>query len=169
MKKLNKNALIGIIAGAAVLITVIALVIADLLSGGKLYIKNNTDKNITSISITFLDTESDALVEYLYGGSVDAGEKITFRYDDEGPLDFAGMEATCIINVTFEGSEELVAWDGDFDSIFTGNIDLKFFQNKGKYYLDVLASKGLFKSVQANMNDRFVLDLENGEVDWDVE
>lgn len=159
MKINSKGALWGIIAGGAVLVAVIALVIVEFATSGRLHIVNNTGRNIENISVVFFDNEQSMNVDHLFEGSVKAGDKINFKYD--GYYDFTGMDCTCDVDVKFEGYDSILVYDGVFYTVFKGSIDLIFTEEDGEYYITMKAYEGLFKSTRATgLDSKFRLDLE---------
>ena len=164
MKKLSKGAVIGIAAGAAAFILMVVLIIAEELSGGRLIINNNTGRNIESLSIEFYDEVQEMTVDWLYEGSVAAGENIDLKY--EGEYNFSGMSCICFVYVTFEGYDEIMVYDGLFEGPFGGNYELNFSEDGEQYFLHLRAYEGLFKSTNAsNLDETYELYLD--DADWD--
>lgn len=161
--KMNKRIMIGAIVAGVIIIALIALVIADSLAMGGLYIQNKTDKNITSLIIYFQDYE-DNFIDNIYEGSIKAGESQELKYGSA--IKYAGETYECCVRVQFEGEDELLINDGMFDADFNGNIRLRFFQKDGEYYLHTKAGLGVFESTQKTDMDTDII-LYFDESDWD--
>ncbi|MBR4724905.1 MAG: hypothetical protein IK071_03895 [Lachnospiraceae bacterium] len=153
---------------SVVLIAVIVIVILDTLARGKMYLSNETDKNIESMVIYFSDDEGN-LVDNLFEGSLAAGEELKIDYGSAIKFTGGAEESyECIILVTFEGEEELQIFDGDFRSDFNGVLRFRFFMKDGNYYLYTKAGIGAFENTdKTDMDTYFTLDFENNEWDWD--
>ena len=169
-KAIDRKKLLIILSAvlSLVLIAVIVIVVLDTLARGKMYLTNETDKNIESRVIYFSDDDGN-LVDNLFEGSLKAGEDLKIDYGSS--IKFTGGEDEsyeCIILVTFEGEEELQIFDGDFRSDFNGILRFRFYMKDGKYYLYTKAGQGAFESTdKTDMDTHFILDFENNEWDWD--
>ena len=161
--KLSRNNIICLSVLALILVIVVVMVILDQISQHKLYLKNETDKNITDLCVYFEDVDGN-IVDNLYEGPLAAGE--SFKFDYFSDIIYRDAEYECVILVQFEGEEELMIYDGTFDSNFGGNIRLRFFQKDGDYYLHTKAGLGLFESTKTtDMNTDIILYFD--ENDWD--
>ncbi|MCR5331394.1 MAG: hypothetical protein K6E62_09425 [Lachnospiraceae bacterium] len=162
-KKLNKRIYIGAGILAGLILILIILVVADSLAGGKLYIKNDTDKKIEEMHV-FFDDDDGNLVDNLYEGSIDAGGSFSFDYGSA--IKFPGDTYECVIFVKFEGEDELQINDGMFNADFNGNIRLNFYQKGEDYFLHTKAGLGVFELTKStDMNTDIILYFD--ENDWD--
>ena len=162
-RKINKRIMIGAVIAGVIIIALIALVVADSLAIGGLYLENKTDKNITSLIIYFQDYE-DNFIDNIYEGHLDAGETQKLNYGSA--IKYAGETYECCVRVQFEGEDEMLINDGMFDTDFNGNIRLRFFQKDGEYYLHTKAGLGVFESTQKTDMDTDII-LYFDESDWD--
>ena len=160
---LSKNKIILLVAVCAVILLLVILVVADSLAGHKMYIENNTDKDITEMYVVFEDYEGN-LVDNLYEGSLKAGESYKFNYGSA--IKYAGETYECVVYVTFDGEDELQISDGMFNADFDGNIRLRFFKKDGDYYLHTKAGLGLFELTKSTDMDTDII-MYFDENDWD--
>ncbi|MCR5324677.1 MAG: hypothetical protein K6E85_15580 [Lachnospiraceae bacterium] len=161
--RMNRRIMIGAIVAGVLIIALIALVVADSLAIGNLYLENKTDKNIENMIIYFQDYE-DNFIDNIFEGKLDAGESIKLDYGTA--IRYAGEEYECCIRLKIEGADEMLINDGMFESDFNGNIRLRFFQKDGQYYLHTKAGLGVFESTQkTDMDTDIILYLD--ESDWD--
>ena len=162
-RRIDKRIMIGAVVAGVIIIALIALVIADALAVGGLYLENKTDKNITSLIIYFQDYD-DNFIDNIYEGKLDAGETQKMNYGSA--IKYAGEAYECVVRVQFEGEDELWINDGMFEADFNGNIRLRFFQKDGEYYLHTKAGLGVFESTQKTDMDTDII-LYFDESDWD--
>ena len=165
---IDRKKLITIIcAAAAVLfVAIIVITVLDTMAKGKMYLTNDTDKNIESRIVYFADDDGN-LVDNIFEGSLKAGEKMNFDYGSEIKYTGTGeFSNECVIIVKFEGEEELAISDGSFWSDFNGIIRLRFFMKDGEYYLHTKAGIGVFENTKkTDMDTDIIIDFENN--DWD--
>ena len=165
MKKLSKGALCGIIAAVAVVVLVIALVIVEAVGSGTLIINNKTGRNVATFDISFIDDDTDKIVDYLFSDPVKAGEKLKLDYGDA--MDFRGKSVSCVMKVLFEGYDTpVVIYDGQFTTKVHGTFSFTFTEDEEDVYLAAKATEGLFASAKGtDMDTEFVIWPE--EADWD--
>ena len=165
MKDTNKKALIGILAGVAAVVLVVALMLIENSMGGKLIITNNTDRNIESILVHFYDEVQEMEVDYLYECNVNAGEKEVYKY--EGYYDFTDLCCYFCADVTFEGEDTIYVFDGEFDGPFKGSFKMKFYIDENNDYCASLkATEGLFGSIASTGLDSNIV-FYFDDSDWD--
>ena len=165
MKKLSKGAICGIIAAIAVVVLIIVLVIMESSTSGRLIINNKTKVNIETLDISFIDDDSEEIVDYLYSEPVGAGDKFTLDYGDA--MNFMGRNVTCIIKVLVSGySDPIVIYDGNFSSKFHGTFEFVFTEDEEDIFLSARAYEGLFQSTKtSDLDTEYVLWPE--DADWD--
>ncbi|MCR5685432.1 MAG: hypothetical protein K6G81_08470 [Lachnospiraceae bacterium] len=166
-KGLSKKQIVtAVICGCVVLALLIVIIILDGLWGKHLYIQNDTDKNITSISVYFEDTEEN-MVDYLFEGAVEKGQKIDFPYNEK--IEYAGIDYECAIYVEFDDGMEFEVADGTFRRDFNGNIRLRFYKEKDGYFIRTKAGVGLFENTHnTDMNSKIELYFSGEDAgDWD--
>ena len=162
-RRINRRIMIGAVVAGVIIIALIALVVADTLAVGGLYLENKTDKNIQSLIIYFQDYE-DNFIDNIFEGKLDAGESVKFNYGSA--IKYTGETYECCVRVKFEGEDELLINDGMFDADYNGNIRLRFFQKNGEYYLHTKAGIGVFESTQKTDMDTDII-IYFDESDWD--
>ena len=144
-------------------LALIVIIVLDGVVGGKLYITNDTDKDITDIIVAFQDYDGN-LMDNLFEGSIKAGESLDFKYGSD--IIYNDVTYECVVYVTFDGENELVISDGTFENNFGGNIRLNFHQKDDEYYLHMKGGLGLFETTgSTDMNTEMILYFEDN--DWD--
>ncbi len=167
-RKFNKTLAALAIGLGVVFLLLIVFIILDSVSGGKIYIDNETDKNISMVRITFEDYDGN-LMDNLSENSLKAHESTSFKYGDpvlyggDPSKDFYGIA----VYVQFEGEEEIKIEDGLISSRFDGNIRLRFYEEDGDLHMYAKAGLGLFESTAAtDINTDFILLLD--EADYEI-
>ncbi len=175
----RKVKIICVAVACVLLIAMITIVILDANSKTKLYITNDTDKNIEYVRVTFyendiyeyddeyirLDPELDFIYRIDSVDNIKAGEKRTVNYGS--PILYVQENNNfyyCNINVKFEGEDELMIEDeGYFTQTFDGILRLKFYQKDGVYRLHTKAGVGAFENASDfEMDDELVIDFDHG-------
>lgn len=175
----SKAKVILISVVAVVMVVIFSLVLVEGLNKNKYNIRNNTDKNITSLKVYMEDSEESDSVQIgdvIFEGSVNAGssESGSFKgfdfknyVDDQNGNkvyvgDFIGELAML---VTFEGEDQIFVYDGVFSNPFDGKIDIEFYQEEGKYWARLSATTGLFKDTKYTelKDDELYFDFEESE------
>lgn len=170
----EKKMLIAGISGAVVLLFVI-LVIVEGVNSGKVSIKNDTSRKITSIKAYFagteypLDSDEEDTKKELYQSEnlVDtelaAGE--TFKASLPDLTGLKGTASGLIFKITFENEEEITIDTGYFNSKFDGKVKAVFEEDKnGEVTMKVKASTGLFGSTANTLcNDTYEMHLLDKE------
>ena len=165
MKKLSKGAIWGIVIAVVAVVVTIVLIVAEQAAGGHLYIKNNSNRDITRFDVSFYDEYSETLAEYLFSDAIPAGADLKLDYGEA--LDFSGMDAVCVMKVSVEGGEEVVIYEGSFTGKFNGNFDFTFSNDEDDCYLKAKAYAGLFGSTKgSNLDDEYVLWFDIGDYDY---
>ena len=134
----------------------------EVIEKNKYYVINNTDMNITDISVLF-----ETLDEGVPIFSLCTNEKIDKGETKEGELkavDFGKEYAELAAKVTFEGKEEIYYFDGLFYDTFDGMVILEFYKTEDQLRLKAKADTGIS---QGDPED-ILLD-EEIYIDWSLE
>ena len=162
MSKKTKIIIISVVA--VLLLAVIILVAIEGFSGCRYSIKNNTDKNITSLRVVFEATEEEFEYADMYNGALLAGKSVSGSYK---PIEFDEDGGDLGIYITFEGSEEMFCFDGYFEGRFDGKVDMEFYVEEGTLSLKTTATTGLFGSTENTALDESVIIFNEDLSDWD--
>lgn len=141
---------------------VIVLVVVESMMSNRYTFTNNTDKNITALTVFFEDDEGEYSTE-IFDGTLEKGKKQSGSY---ATIDCSRADRSFYAFVEFEGEEEVMVYDGYYIGQFNGDISLEFYQEDGQYRLKTKASTGLFKNTEdSGMDSIIYFDFENA--DWD--
>lgn len=136
---------------AAVLLLIIVAIVIEAVNSKRYTIINETGTDIESI-VLYLENEDE---NYYYRSdniaelSVAAGAKESGRFETVGGGYLSG--ASLMLQVKFEGREEVLLYSGYFVNSFDGKIKLVFKEdsaNPGNITVDIKAGTGLFQSTK---------------------
>lgn len=159
----NKSGFITLIVGIVFFAIVIVLVVVDSLAGNSYKLVNNTDKNITSLTVFFDDDEGEYSTD-IFDGQLAAGETVKGKYET---IDCTNADRTCSALVEFEGEEEMYIYGGYFVGKYNGNVSFEFYCENGEYRLAMNSGVGLFNvKKDSGMEDVIYFDFDNDEWDY---
>ena len=162
MSKKTKIIVISVVA--VLLVAILVMVAIEGFSGCRYSIKNNTDKNITSLRVVFEAAEEEYEYADMYNGALEAGKSVSGSFK---PVEFDEDGGDLGIYITFEGSEEMFCFDGYFEGRFDGKVDMEFYVEEGTVSLKTTATTGLFGSTENTALDESVIIFTEDLSDWD--
>jgi len=162
MSKKTKIIVISVVA--VLLVAILVMVAIEGFSGCRYSIKNNTDKNITSLRVVFEAAEEEYEYADMYNGALEAGKSVSGSFK---PVEFDEDGGDLGIYIKFEGSEEMFCFDGYFDGRFDGRVNMEFYVEDGVVNLKSTAVTGLFGSSESTSLDESVIVFNDDLSDWD--
>ncbi len=164
--KIPKSKIIIYFLLFTVFAAVIIMVSVESLGGGKIVIKNNTDKVIKSLEAVIVD--EDVLdIGVMYDGKVDANS--TVKADFEKIKLGNVPDAQAYIGIIFEDwpDEKVDILEGYITKDFKGNTDIEIYEKDGDIYLKAKMGTALFGSTaDTNLDDEFILYPEESDYDY---
>lgn len=162
MSKKTKIIVLSIVA--VLLVAILVMVAIEGFSGCRYSIKNNTDKNITSLRVVFEAAEEEYEYADMYNGALEAGKSVSGSFK---PVEFDEDGGDLGIYIKFEGSEEMFCFDGYFEGRFDGRVNMEFYVEDGVVNLKSTAVTGLFGSSENTSLDESVIVFNDDLSDWD--
>lgn len=162
MSKKTKIIVFSVVA--VLLVAILVMVAIEGFSGCRYSIKNNTDKNITSLRVVFEAAEEEYEYADMYNGALEAGKSVSGSFK---PVEFDEDGGDLGIYIKFEGSEEMFCFDGYFEGRFDGRVNMEFYVEDGVVNLKSTAVTGLFGSSENTSLDESVIVFNDDLSDWD--
>ena len=162
MSKKTKIIVLSVVA--VLLVAILVMVAIEGFSGCRYSIKNNSDKNITSLRVVFEAAEEEYEYADMYNGALEAGKSVSGSFK---PVEFDEDGGDLGIYIKFEGSEEMFCFDGYFEGRFDGRVNMEFYVEDGVVNLKSTAVTGLFGSSESTSLDESVIVFNDDLSDWD--
>ncbi|MBR4540773.1 MAG: hypothetical protein IKO54_01205 [Lachnospiraceae bacterium] len=162
MSKKTKIIVLSVVA--VLLVAILVMVAIEGFFGCRYSIKNNTDKNITSLRVVFEAAEEEYEYADMYNGALEAGKSVSGSFK---PVEFDEDGGDLGIYIKFEGSEEMFCFDGYFEGRFDGRVNMEFYVEDGVVNLKSTAVTGLFGSSENTSLDESVIVFNDDLSDWD--
>lgn len=151
----------GCVIGAVLIIAIIALMIVEDNSRGKMVVKNNTDFKLEYVKTSFVDEEGPITSEVLLN-DIEAGKKAVKKIE---PAKLWNADANLEVRFKLEGnSNEFLTDVGLFNDNFDGKITISLSKTKDPNLLKlkIKAKSGFFSSRLIRCNEEALVDLGQG-------
>jgi len=160
----KKSKIIVLTALTVLVLAVLILIVIENVGKKSYVIRNNSDRDITSLKVVFELEEDGTELSGIYEGPLKAGEKAEGKFES---VDFSDVGGEVGMFVTFDGEEEFFVYDGYFFGVFDGKLDIEFYKEDDQYRVRSSAGIGLFKNSSNTDLDDSVIYFDFEEGDWD--
>jgi len=155
----SKKMMIGLSAGAAVFIILIAVImLIETKDDTRLIIKNDTDMKLEYVSTIYKSGETDLSLPF-QTESINANKTLNVK---SNPLEYNGYNANNHIKFKFKGHSALSVDAGLFNTRFSGDIKIVFSKTKdpNKLKMTVKANRGLIPSSLISCDENYTVDFK---------